>query len=299
MDRPRFDPHLPAQLDSRWPRISVVTPSFNQARYLERTILSVLNQGYPNLEYMIIDGGSTDGSVEIIRKYERRLAFWVSERDRGQSHAINKGFARSTGEILAWLNSDDTYPPETLSYVGSWFQRHKKTDLLYGETIIVDEEDVPLRILKDVRYCRGALNYWAVNIVQPNAFWRREAMMRVGELNIDYHYVMDIDLWLNLQKTGSRFKYARRPLASFRVHPESKSTGQKSKAEKEFAKLRRDRLMPDFTGWPVRLIRQGFFMRRFLLLLLQGDALYALAGASQRWKAFLHKDRHTAFSRDL
>ena len=115
-----------------FPKISIVTPSYNQAEFLERTILSVLNQDYPNLEYIIIDGGSTDGSVEIIKKYEKYLAYWVSEKDKGQSDAINKGFQKSTGDILAWLNSDDTYLSGTLFKVVKAFQENPNADLIFG-----------------------------------------------------------------------------------------------------------------------------------------------------------------------
>lgn len=117
---------------SSWPRISIVTPSYNQAEFLERTIFSVLNQNYPKLEYIIIDGGSTDGSVEIIKKYDKYLTFWVSEKDNGQADAIRKGFARATGEILAWINSDDTYLPGTFLKVAKAFIKNPKVDLIFG-----------------------------------------------------------------------------------------------------------------------------------------------------------------------
>jgi glycosyltransferase involved in cell wall biosynthesis len=125
-------------------RVTVVTPSYNQAQFLEETIRSVLLQGYPNLEYIIIDGGSTDGSVEIIRKYEKHLSDWVSEPDRGQSHAINKGFARATGEYIAWLNSDDVYEPGIIANAVAWFAEHPECDMIYSDCALVDEAGEPM-----------------------------------------------------------------------------------------------------------------------------------------------------------
>ena len=139
VSKPLFDEKIILNRDLAWPRISIVTPSFNQGRFLERTILSVLNQNYPNLEYIVMDGGSTDESVEIIKKYENYLAYWISEKDNGQSDAIKKGFQKSTGEILAWLNSDDIYLSGALRGVAGFFRDGKGTEVVYGNRYIIDE----------------------------------------------------------------------------------------------------------------------------------------------------------------
>ena len=146
VSKPLFDEKVLLNKDPSRPKISIVTPSYNQAEFLERTILSVLNQNYPNLEYIIIDGGSTDSSAEIIKKYERYLTYWVSEPDDGQADAINKGFAKATGDILAWLNSDDLYLPGALLKVKESFQ-NAGIAFLYGHSILVDKEDRVIRIL--------------------------------------------------------------------------------------------------------------------------------------------------------
>ena len=131
---------------SKLPKISIVTPSLNQAKFLEKTIQSVLAQNYSDLEYIIIDGGSTDGSVEIIKKYQDKIAYWVSEKDRGQSHGINKGFALATGDIFAWLNSDDTYMPGALHTVAEYFSKDSDLDFLYGDVNLINEKSIILII---------------------------------------------------------------------------------------------------------------------------------------------------------
>ena len=138
---PNFNEKVILNKNLKFPKITIVTPSFNQSKFLERTIISVLNQNYPNMEYIIIDGGSTDGSVDIIKKYEKYLTFWCSEKDKGQSDAINKGFEHGTGEIYAYLNSDDLFLPGTLQYIAEAFKSNKNYDLIYGSIYIIDKND--------------------------------------------------------------------------------------------------------------------------------------------------------------
>ncbi len=278
LTRPRFDPGTPAVRDSSWPRISIVTPSFNQARFLEKTILSVLNQDYPNLEYIIIDGGSLDGSVEIIKKYERRLAWWVSEPDRGQSAAINKGFAASSGDLLAWLNSDDAYMPGTLQVAGRVFAARPEIDLLYGDTLLIDQNDVLLRELKEVRFSKRALVHGAVNLVQPNALWRRQAFFQAGALRTDYHYCLDVDLWLRMIGCGSRFYHVRRPFALYRLHTDAKSVARPDLTAEELRRLNKEVLGWEISRFPHNVIRLLCHGRRLALLLAQGDLKYGLRG---------------------
>jgi glycosyltransferase involved in cell wall biosynthesis len=211
-----------------WPRISIVTPSYNQAQFIEETIRSVLLQGYPNLEYIIIDGGSDDGSVEIIRKYEPWLAYWVSEPDRGQSHAINKGFDQATGEILAWLNSDDIYMPDALENVREPFS-DPEIDLVYGDAHKIDATGNFIGKCGHVQVYRRELMTKECNIiVQPAAFFRRSAFERVGGLDETLNNVMDYDLWFRLGDKGG-VKYLPVMLAKARIYAETKtgSTGRK------------------------------------------------------------------------
>lgn len=207
-----------------WPRISVITPSFNQDKFIEQTIRSVLFQNYPNLEYIVIDGGSTDGSVEIIRKYEKHLAHWESETDRGQSHAINKGFERATGEILCWLNSDDYYLPDTLCTVAETLAAGTGNLALVGNMLQTYDDGTP-----SVE-CRGhyenldrLLQFWkGYQMHQPSIFWRREVFDRVGYLDESLHLTMDFDYWVRIARQ-SDFVNLNRVLSCATYHRDAKT----------------------------------------------------------------------------
>lgn len=206
------------------PKISVVTPSYNQAGFLEQTIRSVLLQGYPNLEYIIIDGGSADGSVDVIRKYEPWLSHWVSERDRGQSHAINKGFGRATGEILCWLNSDDYYLPNALSAVGAALSKGSGNFAVAGHCLKVYQDGRPTVKLEG-RYenRRRLLQFWkGYQMHQPAIFWRREVFEKVGWLDEELHMIMDFDYWARI---SAHFEFANidRVLVACNYHTRAKT----------------------------------------------------------------------------
>lgn len=205
-----------------YPKITVVTPSYNQGQFLEETILSVLGQQYPNLEYIIMDGGSTDNSVEVIRKYEHLLAFWASEKDEGQSAAINAGFAKCTGEILGWLNSDDMYLPGTLAYVASKLDP-LKPELIFGNSVHIDE-------VKKIAYGTNVSKYHEKTdlrltdyIIQPSSFWTREAMKQTGPLDQSLHFGFDWEWFLRAQTAGVKFFPEDKYLAIYRLHGEHKT----------------------------------------------------------------------------
>ncbi|MEQ1945799.1 MAG: glycosyltransferase family 2 protein [Bryobacteraceae bacterium] len=222
------------------PRITVVTPSFEQARFLERTIVSVLEQGYPNLEYIIIDGASTDGSVAIIQKYAESLAHWVSEPDRGQAHAILKGFARATGEILCWLNSDDVFLPGALLEAGRYFAEHPQVEAVNGGAYVMDETGRP-KLDGFWTYSLGVAAsysrfrwYGQDGVFQQSTLWRRSAYEAVGGINESLFFIMDKELFTRL---AQRRRFARIPrlLAAFRVHPECKTVKHEARRLKEEA----------------------------------------------------------------
>ena len=220
------------------PLVSIITPSYNQVRFLEETILSVLAQDYPRIEYIIIDGGSTDGSVQIIQHYAERLAGWVSERDKGQTEALNKGFARATGEIFAWLNSDDTYLPGAVSEAVNFLTAHPEAGMVYGDANLIDEHgevigQFPARQTDLRRMLRGS-----VHIPQQTAFFRARLWQQVGPLDLSFYFAMDYDLWVRLAKVAPLI-YEPRLWANFRLHGEGKSIARDDRCYPEMLRVYR------------------------------------------------------------
>jgi glycosyltransferase involved in cell wall biosynthesis len=186
-----------------WPRVSIVTPSYNQGQFLEETIRSVLSQGYPDLEYIVIDGGSTDGSAEIIRKYEPWLAYCVSERDAGQSDAIAKGFARATGEFAAWLNSDDLYLPGAVGRAAAALSSHADAALIFGGCEFIDDSSLSTGVVwRGNQRTAKELVLEGNGVPQQAAFMRRACLVRAGGVDISLRYVMDHELWVRLALVG-------------------------------------------------------------------------------------------------
>jgi glycosyltransferase involved in cell wall biosynthesis len=215
-----------------YPLVSVVTPSLNQGQFLESTIRSVLEHNYPTIEYFVIDGGSTDESVTIIQSYTSRLAYWISEKDNGQSHAINKGLSRARGEILGWLNSDDVLLPGTINRVVTVFRDNPDVDVVYGHLERIDARGQRLPTPKlpkdrDVFDKSHALNESVVN--QAGCFWRRGIMEKVGLLNESLHYCMDNEYWMRILLAGGKFMRVDDTLAQFRLSSGSKTLGQTTK----------------------------------------------------------------------
>jgi glycosyltransferase involved in cell wall biosynthesis len=204
------------------PLVSIVTPSFNQARFLEAAIESVLGQDYPHLEYMIVDGGSIDGSLEIIRKYERRLAWWVSERDAGQTDAINKGLARANGRILAWLNSDDSYEPGAVRAAVDFLLGHPDTGLVYGDANFIDEAGRVIGRFAAAQTDLRRLRQGYVHIPQQAAFFRGDLWRALGPLDPTFYFAMDYDLWVRLAGSA-RIQYVPKTWANFRLHSAGKT----------------------------------------------------------------------------
>jgi glycosyltransferase involved in cell wall biosynthesis len=206
-----------------YPKISVVTPSYNRKTYLEKTILSVLEQNYPNLEYIVMDGGSTDGSVEVIKKYADRLAYWVSEPDKGQSDALNKGFQKATGDILAELDTDDLYLPGTLHTIAEYFAKHPDVEFVYGDLVVIDEEGRQILTKKTIPYDYKSQLYGGSVVPQPSSFWRGSVFEKAGRFDVDLHYNMDVEFFTRCGAKGVKFGHLPRPLACFRVHTTSKT----------------------------------------------------------------------------
>lgn len=221
------------------PRLSIVIPSFNQAEFLERTIRSVVEQNYTNLEFIIQDGNSNDASLDIIKKYEN-YAFVNSEKDKGQADAINRGFSRSSGEIMAWINSDDIYLPGAFNYVINYFNKHPGVDVVYSHRILIDENDKEIGRWFLPAHDKKVI-YWADFIPQETLFWRRRIWEKIGSrLDDSLNFALDWDLLIRFQEAGA--KIARLPcfLAAFRVHPAQKTSAHiSSLGEQEMFHIRK------------------------------------------------------------
>ncbi|MEO8355664.1 MAG: glycosyltransferase family 2 protein [Chloroflexota bacterium] len=201
--------------------VSIVTPSFNQAPYLEQTLRSVLDQEYPSLEYIVVDGASTDASVDIIKKYVDRLTWWVSEKDSGQGDAINKGLARASGEIIAWLNSDDTYLPNTISSAVKIFEQNPDVVLVYGDMLAVDKNGQTTNVLKYRQLALEDLLCFQI-IGQPAVFFRRAAYEKAGGLDTTFHFLLDHHLWIRIAQQG-KILHVPQVWAAARYHAQAKN----------------------------------------------------------------------------
>ncbi len=210
-------------MDYAYPKISVITPSYNQGNFLEHTIKSVIEQNYPNLEYIIIDGGSTDNSVDIMKKYEHNIDYWISEKDNGQTDAIMKGFQKATGQYLAWLNSDDTYLQNCLLNVGDILAKNPDIDIIYGDYVITDVSGNTLLKKKEIPFDYNILLHGVNFIGQPTTFFSRDILERSGGLKTDLDYYMDWEFWLRAANHGAKFKHIKKYLATYRYHAVSKT----------------------------------------------------------------------------
>jgi glycosyltransferase involved in cell wall biosynthesis len=219
------------------PLVSIVTPTYNQARFLEETILSVLGQDYPRIEHIVIDGGSVDGTLDVIREYAGRLAFWTSERDQGQADAINKGFRMIRGDVFAYINSDDTYVPGAVSRAVRWFAEHPDVEMICGDANLIDEEGRVLDVLRGRGFdYRAFVCQKAGFINQPSTFMRRSVLAKAGFLNPSLYYNLDFEYWLRVGRV-CRIEYVPAVFSNFRIHPASKTMRSKSVIAEEFVKV--------------------------------------------------------------
>lgn len=264
----------PREAADKLPLMTVITPSFNQASFLERTIRSVLLQGYPNLEYMVVDGGSTDGSREIIEKYAPWLAWWVSERDHGQVDAINKGLRRATGDWVGWQNSDDIFYPGALFRVARAAVRNGKSGLVVGNVNLIDEQD---RVITDLRYVRPTYkSMLAEGMVMTNqaAFWRRELHSELGWLDASYSCAFDYEWFLRIVQRTSAL-HIDQVLGALRIHRSTKTTTLIQRCLEEKDRIQQGRELSKLQIWCYRT-------RRLALLLSRGHFFYVFRALFRR-----------------
>ena len=255
------------------PRVSIVVPSYNQAPYLEAALTSVFDQHYANIQLIVIDGGSTDGSLEIIQRHAARLAYWQSQPDAGQTDAINQGFARAEGKYLAWLNADDRLLPEAVAEAVEFLEAHPAVGLVYGDADFINGNGAVVGrfAARQTDYRRLLRGY--VHVPQQAAFWRRSLWERVGPLDAEFYFAMDYDLWVRLAKV-SEIRYHARRWAQFRLHGDSKTMRDDMRAWPEMLKVQA-REGGRWLSW----IRLRYWARRLLAPLL-----------ALRWKRMLRDE---------
>jgi len=263
------------------PRISVVTPSFNQARFLERTIVSVINQGYPNTEHIVVDGGSTDGSVEVLRRYGHALARWTSEKDRGQTDALNKGLRAATGDIIGWQNSDDVYLPGAFLRAADAFARDPALDVFFGNTLHLDGDDA---VIADMRFTPFRLFtnlYEGIALNNQGVFWGRRIMERAGLPDERYQFAMDFEYFIRMAARGARFRRTGAFLGGFRLQEGSKTSdgGNMAAWRREHEEIVRRYGMRPALRLPLRALSTA---RRVAWYLAQGDAGFLARAARKR-----------------
>lgn len=271
------------------PSITVVTPSYNQAAYLERTILSVLNQGYPNLEFIIIDGGSTDGSVDIIKHYSSQLAYWESTPDRGQSHAINKGLQRATGDWVCWQNSDDVFYPSAFLLVAQAVQKSPQLDFIIGDINLIDEADNLIRPYCLVRPTYKSILAEGMVLSNQAAFWKRAIHNEVGWLDESLHYGFDYEWFLRLLKYTNKSYHISEFLGALRFHKETKTSLYQEKFKNEYSTILEDRKLSTS-------VKIFYKVRRLVLLLKYGRLDYVFKGLKFR---FVSKFMDNGLLKDL
>ena len=221
-------------------KISIVTPSFNQAPFIERTVHSVLTQDWPSIEYVVFDGGSSDGTVDILKRYDTDIQ-WVSQKDKGQADAVNQGIQATSGEIIGWINSDDIYYPGTIRTVIEYFSAHPDVDVVYGMADHIDLNDRPFESYPTEPWDFDRLQ-WHCFICQPATFFRRSVVERYGLLDTKLIYCMDYEFWLRLGSAGVRFGYLEKKLAGSRMYAENKTQAARVKVHKEINDMFRARL---------------------------------------------------------
>lgn len=267
---------------ANFPKVSVVMPSYQQAEFIERSLLSVLNQDYPNIELIVIDGGSSDDTVEIIKKYENRLAHWVSEKDSGQSEALNKGFAMATGDILGWLNSDDLYLPGAISLAVDAFQGRSDKNVVFGDWLSIDSEDCIYERNYAFDFSLGQFEYEGFHLNAQSMFWLKGVHDRFGGFNESLHRTMDYQMIMafGVNEGDSAFLRVDDELACFRRHDEQKTKGESGSnniVSEEHRSIAQQYGYVDKYSWRGRAKRVFYRFRRAYWYYKRGGLAYLIS----------------------
>jgi glycosyltransferase involved in cell wall biosynthesis len=245
--------------DNSFPLVTVVTPSFNQAAFIEKTIMSVIGQDYPNLEYIIIDGGSTDGSLDVIKRYADMISEWVSEPDLGQTDAINKGFARAQGQYLAWINSDDTYNPGAVREAIKFLEEHPDIGLVYSDANFIDAQENVIGQFPASQTDQTRLLQGYVHIPQQTTFFRASLWKKIGPLDPSFFFAMDYDLWVRLSRLSRLVYIPGKVWANFRLHGEAKTIAADDRCWPEMLRVHRR----EGGSW-FSIIQMKYYLRKIL-----------------------------------
>ena len=284
VSKPLFDEKVIFSKDPSWPKISIITPSYNQADFLERTIISVLNQNYPNLEYIIIDGGSTDRSVEIIKKYENYLAYWVSEKDNGTTDGVNKGISMATGHLVGTQNSDDIYLPGAFYKAIEVFNKDPNTDIVLGNRLDVDEKD---NIISESRFTPFTVVghfYEGMALSMQTAFWQKSLFSKIGMFDPKLRLAGDFEFFLRAGLKKARFKHVRYYWGAIRRHKAAKTYITWSPTMKKECEII-DRLYGRkyYLNHPLKIYS---LFRRIMYYFLQGDQDYLFKALKKRLSTY-------------
>lgn len=270
-----FDEKILLNKDTRYPKISVITPSYNQADFLEKTILSILNQNYPNLEFIIMDGGSTDHSVDVIKKYEKYIDYWVSEKDGGQTAAINSGFRKATGEWVTFQNSDDVFAANALINVAKGIKENPDVDVFFGHLLMIDGEDLVFEHKKQIPFWNQAQVYEGMQVFNQCMIFKRDLLLQHGYFDENYKFAFDYEIctrWGSIP--GIKFKLLDDFWGCFRQHELAKSSTIFTVGLSEHQKIKNHYSKQVRASFPESILLKIIKLRKLSLFLLNGDLAY-------------------------
>lgn len=283
ISKPNFNENILLNKNVDFPKISIVIPSFNDGQFLEKTLISTINQNYPNLELIVIDGGSTDNTVDIIKKYEKYISYWASEKDAGQVDALNKGFSKATGELASEMDADDIFLPNALLTVGNFYKNHKNYDVVFGNMLDIDKHDNIIRECVYTKFSKTVYQYEGVSIGSQSAFWKRELFNKLGLYDRDLKLSPDYDFFLKVGLSGAKFRYLPYFFSAMRRH-EGSITQEFAYSPKYYEEMeildkryKKNQTLAPF----LKLYSMAYRMINYVL---QGDGDYIFTGLARRLK---------------